>query len=728
MNNEYRPSLRFLCGICHTFLALGLGWLLSATGLSADMVEPVGDTGYRITVPDGYRVFKPANAPKIHLQADAPDGQVTIQVVQEPLNPTGVLASNYEQVMRQALGEMTFVGEGNLEIAGTSSLARRYTSGHGAQQTRILAAFYSGKEAAFVIHAIFRGTMGDELIPYLASLEAPVGAAVGPAGPSSAVAGTGGPVSLPGSEFRVTVPRGWQSTTNTEARTLVVKADDEAVGFEFAWAPNEAAGVALDELAGLTIEEVKTNTGLAPLKELSQTSAWEGGRFRKTVEFDVANGSDLGLMVAVAADPAMLVVGYGYIASEASRKQSGEARTILASLSGPAVTAPAGSNGPATAPVTTTQPADGPGSIARTSPDGASGAAMQPRFRYQGMVVEDAYFEFEYPAHFSLADKAEGQTQWSDTSASAPKVVLVIQTMARTAGNTLQSVVDGLIGQVKATSAARLLESTPGTVGGMAAHQLHFTLDQGSHVSHFRYIVLDLKGPAVATVSYVGPASQLEEVDAHYQKALATIAPYGSPPVAQAARPALPNIDILNRAGSMPASGADGNTAGSGEDPAPNGRNQAGTATPPRSSGPDVTPSGGAGSARSGSIAASSREAWLRMNEAARNKDWVALMDTLEPEACQKFLINQAEERCRDAGVDPARFTGGPLERLLAMLQTVPSVEGAVSHLGRTGEIFNIREENDSMHLVMVKFGPAGQSESWFWMRRINGRWMHTPN
>jgi hypothetical protein len=279
-------------------------------------------------------------------------------------------------------------------------------------------------------------------------------------------------------------------------------------------------------------------------------------------------------------------------------------------------------------------------------------------------VVDDCYFEFEFPAHFALFNRAEGTTQWADPARTAPRVVMVIQSMMRTAGNTLESVATGLIGQVQASAAARLVDTATRKVNGVDARTLHFTLDQGTHVSHFKYAVLDMPGPNVITVSFVGPTGELAELDRHYQRMLATVRPHGRPPTAPAAA----------------------------------------------------------------NLAATSREAWEMLNNAAASRNWAAMVQYLDNDAVEAKLLPHVADACRRAGRDPATFRGTALERLQSMLEQVPEAAELVRYLSRRGVVFNVREENDSMHLVMAKFDAAGHDQHYFWMRKINGKWVHTPN
>lgn len=138
---------------------------------------------------------------------------------------------------------------------------------------------------------------------------------------------------------------------------------------------------------------------------------------------------------------------------------------------------------------------------------------------YQVLTIDDSGFEFLYPKHFQRFQQSEGQSQWADPNApSGSRVIMVLQTLSRSMGNSLQSVHGKLVNQVKNTSAAKLLSSQPLTVNGLSAYDLRFTLDQQNQRKHFYYLVLDLKGPNVAAVSFVGPESLQEEMGRHFSK------------------------------------------------------------------------------------------------------------------------------------------------------------------------------------------------------------------
>jgi hypothetical protein len=148
------------------------------------------------------------------------------------------------------------------------------------------------------------------------------------------------------------------------------------------------------------------------------------------------------------------------------------------------------------------------------------GPALGDRnFQYQILTVDDSGFEFLYPKHFKRFQQSEGQTQWADPdAATGSRVVMVVQTLMRSAGNTMEAVHNRLISQVKSNSAAKLLGSKQLRINDIPSYELRFTLNQQDHLKYFYYLVLDLQGPNVATVSFVGPESMQEEIEQHFAK------------------------------------------------------------------------------------------------------------------------------------------------------------------------------------------------------------------
>lgn len=145
-------------------------------------------------------------------------------------------------------------------------------------------------------------------------------------------------------------------------------------------------------------------------------------------------------------------------------------------------------------------------------------------FQYRPLSVDDGGFEFLYPAPFRRFQQSEGQSQWADPSAPQDRrVVMVVQTMSRGMGNSLQSVHDQLTRQVKHNSAARLQRSSRLNVNGIAAYELRFTLDQQNARKYFYYLILDLQGPNVATVSFVGSELLQDEMQQHFDKLKASV-------------------------------------------------------------------------------------------------------------------------------------------------------------------------------------------------------------
>lgn len=87
---------------------------------------------------------------------------------------------------------------------------------------------------------------------------------------------------------------------------------------------------------------------------------------------------------------------------------------------------------------------------------------------------------------------------------------------------------------------------------------------------------------------------------------------------------------------------------------------------------------------------------------------------------------------CRDwrnaiptADMSEADAKANPTKTALEYLM-YSTAHDRMSWLARPGSITGIREENDSMHLVMVDHGAKG--EHYYWMKKINGRWLYDFN
>jgi len=142
---------------------------------------------------------------------------------------------------------------------------------------------------------------------------------------------------------------------------------------------------------------------------------------------------------------------------------------------------------------------------------------------YLPLVLDDSMVEFDIPAHFAPFEKETGQSQWADPkSTMGNRVVMVIQTLGRNFGNTAQSVFDNFVNQVNSSATAAMVSSSKTTVNNVPGYKLYFTVQTSSGKSHLKYLILDLSGPNVVAVSYVGPDSTLAEIGTHYQQLLKT--------------------------------------------------------------------------------------------------------------------------------------------------------------------------------------------------------------
>ena len=297
-------------------------------------------------------------------------------------------------------------------------------------------------------------------------------------------------------------------------------------------------------------------------------------------------------------------------------------------------------------------------------------AAATPRspvlHQYRKMVVEDSRFEFAYPEKFALAQKAEGQTQWRDPNDTGSTIVMVIQTMGRDMGNSAASVFKGLSDQVSAAPQAQMISSGQTTVNGIPAYQLHFTLQQPTEKQHFKYVVLDISGPNVATVSFVGPASLLEDMDAHYAKLLETVRSVGTDTLpAKAAQPEKPA------------------TAAVYEEP--------------------KTP----------------EETFHAIQAAIKNKNWGYLVhllhsDTVELEMSRYFGVLAEENHVQTAGLSPRRA-------MLEVFRQVPQAGENKAFLAKAATITGTRKHQEDKVLVMAKYDSGG--EQYLWMFKEDGNW-----
>jgi len=584
--------------------------------------------------------------------------------VREERAPLGQLAGTYEQSMRGALGDLRLQREEQVQVLGQPALIRYYTSYTGGMNLGIGAVFCQADNHSYVLHVIASGKDPALFVPYLKSIRKAGGGAA-----NAAAAALGGKATpgerqeIPGSGHSVEVPAGWAVKKDVVAGSLNLSNASQTLAVEMTWSPNDATGMALADLAAATLEAIKAETGLSPLKEQRKTSGTTGSGFRIDSEYAVDNGSGLGLFITVLATQPRVVVAYGFSAPGVGAGDLQEFRRVFSSIGGA---------GEAKGP---TPKANAPSVSVAENKAPAKASKKVPAVEeadYLGMVVEDSGFEFQYPADFKLVQKSDGQTQWADPNAESPKIVMVIQTMMKSAGNSWESVFEGILRQVNGSPAARLGWSEKVTLpgNGMQGFKLHFTLDQGSHQSLFYYLVLNLRGPNVATVSFVGPKRMESTLFRHYQRLLDSVRE----------RP----LASSSGGSTVPIIGVD-------------------------------RPS-------------TSQATWEALNRAARDKDWAVMVEYLEPDALRKNTLNYAERICRENGTDPDQFPVEPRQRLLSILQQVPQAEECVRYLQRPVVKITRREENADMHLIMVQYDAQPNHQQYYWMKRINGHWLHTPN
>jgi hypothetical protein len=283
-------------------------------------------------------------------------------------------------------------------------------------------------------------------------------------------------------------------------------------------------------------------------------------------------------------------------------------------------------------------------------------------------VLDDSKCEFAYPKTFVIYEKEEGQSQWSNPNIPGPKVVMVVQSMGRSFGNTAQSVYDGLAAQVASTSVAQMLSSEQVTVNGLAVRKFHFTLSQPTGKSHFKYAVLDLPGPHVVTVSFVGPESLLTEIDEHYAQLLRSV------------------------------KSSDSGTTG---------------ARAQLFASPATVASAGVAGPKS------PEEAFHAIQTAVKAGDWEGFVNllhtkTVEGEMSRFFGLLAKENNVAIEGLSPR-------DAMVKVFKQVPQAGKNKAFLGKTASIKGTRKEDEDRVLVMTQY--EGGGEQYFWMFREAGHW-----
>ena len=283
--------------------------------------------------------------------------------------------------------------------------------------------------------------------------------------------------------------------------------------------------------------------------------------------------------------------------------------------------------------------------------------------QYETLVVDDSLVEFDHPKAFAIHEKSEGQSQWSNPNVSGSRVVMVVQSLGRSFGNTAKSVTDGLAAQVATSAWADMRSSEQVTVNGVPVHKLHFTLNQQTGKNHFKYAVLDVPGPHVVTVSFVGPESKLAEIDAHYAQLLRTVKPL--------------NGETAGRL--FP---ADAPGAGSTEPESP-------------------------------------EDTFHTIQEMIRAGDWAGFVhllhsDTVKIEMSRYFGELAEENHLNVTGMSPR-------EAMIKVFKEVPQAAKSKVFLGKPATIKGTRKEDANRVLVMAQF--EGGSEQYLWMFREAGHW-----
>lgn len=120
----------------------------------------------------------------------------------------------------------------------------------------------------------------------------------------------------------------------------------------------------------------------------------------------------------------------------------------------------------------------------------------------------------------------------------------------------------------------------------------------------------------------------------------------------------------------------------------------------------------------------SSRDAYLLLQNASAAKDWKTVVSLLTDNSLLN-LCRDWRNMLPDADMTEADAKANPAATALEYLMYGKAHE-RMAWLARPGSITDVREENSSMHLVMVDHGSSG--EHYYWMKKVDGRWRYDFN
>lgn len=676
-----RPSSDPVCfrsfpGLVRLVLVVVFAPVLASCAI-AKSVEIAG-TGYRLTVPDTFTVSQPVGAPNILLQADRPDGNGTIQVVRDDANSTpATMAANYENKMRAALGNLQLQGSQTRTIAGRPTECRSYVANANGMRIRVQAVFYADGTQGFVVHSI--DTAGTpEFETALASLSAPARSASIAATPAAAV--PAGAVALGNSGFVFTPPPTWAAFPGSRPNSQQFGLPDKSALTEVMWVDVDVAAANPSALLDQTLAQLESGFGTGwSQRERAPNSANGVHTLFKRFGGNMGN-VPAELQVYATTDGTKMVIGYGYYAEAASGTVGQTMRTALLGIAKPGSAAapampmfslPSSLPAPASTPAAVATPTAPPVAAAPITPatPGTPAPATTGMAMYRETTLQ---LEVPHPTDWVVEKSGGSVTIAGPQGTPAYDTTINLQALQRSdprnrdLATAIKSFSTGLSG-----AGARIDVSESCTVAGAPAHRLYALAKIGhpnetgfTHI--FRYLLIE-RPQVVAVISYVSPIDNWEAFLPIVEQSTNGIRAVGSTTAAPAGSPV--------------------------------------TAT-----------------------AGTSVDAWNKINRFAKARDWEMLVEFLDADAVAQYTLRYVENFCKDSGVDLSGFPTAPLERLRRILERVPATESYVKYLQVNPLKITTREENENLCLVMVQWGTAKNQETYYWMKRINGNWKHTPN
>lgn len=116
------------------------------------------------------------------------------------------------------------------------------------------------------------------------------------------------------------------------------------------------------------------------------------------------------------------------------------------------------------------------------------------------------------------------------------------------------------------------------------------------------------------------------------------------------------------------------------------------------------------------------------LHQAVVSENWPVVLELFNPAYIEKQMATGWwHSIIEEEGLGGQVAGLSPKQAALVLLRNSATARDGLRYLAREGEVYDIRKENPALHLVKVRHSSRSGDEHYFWMKKIDGKWLFFP-